>query len=125
MAKNVLKISYLILSTFLIAFLLTGCVNTSSDYSNDQPIFTGFIQEKIFQKGEVSTGYGMTYNGKMGLVTTSTSDKYIIFVNDEDYEVPKETWLYLEKGDHISYTVDLFGIGNIKYYYEGENGIVK
>lgn len=97
----------------------TGC---SIEQTNQEPvIYEGIVQEKYFQKGTVSTGVGVTTSGRQVVTTESTSDEYIIFVNDKDYTVSKDVWLNLEKGTKIRYQLGLFGIKNIVIIDSEEN----
>lgn len=90
---------------------LMGC---SIEPSNDVPtIYEGVVQEKYFQKGTVSTGVGVSTNGQPVVTTHSTSDQYIIFLNGEDYNVPKDVWFSLEKGVKVRYELNFWGIKNI------------
>ena len=89
--------------------------NETAAETKEPVIYKGVVQDKYFQKGEVSTGVGMGADGKTVVTTSSTYDTYTIFVNDENYEITKEVWLKLEKGQQITYEKGFFGgLKNIK-----------
>lgn len=107
-----------ILLMFSVSLLLSGCVPIEA--TPPQPkVYHGVVQEKYFSKGDVTTGVGFGLNGKQTIVTTATSDEYIIFVNNEDYSVSKEDWLRLEKGQTILYekgfsTIKIIEVEDVK-----------
>jgi len=78
----------------------------------------GVIQEKYFQSGSVATGVGISAKGEAVVTSSATSDKYIIFVNDKNYTIPKKTWLGLEKGQKVSYQIGFFGIKDLQVLEE-------
>lgn len=91
----------------LVAFiLLTACEQDS----REPDIREGIVTEKYFIKGQSSTGVGMTMNGQMTVVQSSTSDEYILFIDDEDYSVSKDEWLSVEKGSRIRFEKSWSGI---------------
>lgn len=62
----------------------------------------GVVQEKAFDAGQTSSVTTINpSNGQLQVGTSSTSDEYIIFVNDEGFSVDRRTWLHVEKGDHV------------------------
>lgn len=73
------------------------------------------MQEKTFIKGTSDVAVGVTTKGDFSFTPTSSPSRYIIFVNDRDYEIKKDSWFALEKGDKITYNKgSLGGIRNIR-----------
>lgn len=103
------KIRLMLTIVVIFPILLMGCNNNIT--IDDLPYLEGEIQEKYFQKGESTSGIGIAPTGAAILTATTTSDTYTIFVNNTDFQVQKETWLALEKGQKIRYKIYY---GNIK-----------
>ena len=91
-------------------FMLTAFILLSGCQPKESPLYEGVIQGKYFQSGQSATG--MSIGGSA--VFLDTSDEYTIFVNNEHYELPKESWLQLNEGDTIRYKVDLGTIHDIQ-----------
>lgn len=95
----------------LLPLFLFGCVEEmTTQPEKEKPIYESIIMDKHFQNGTSSSGYGMTANGQYGLMSSSTSDAYIIFLEEDKYEIPYKVWIHLDKGDEIQYTKGFLGI---------------
>lgn len=86
-----------------------------SSLNGEETWLTGVIQHKEFSPGQSSSGFGvgipMSKNSSWTPVVGggSTSDKYIVFINDEPTEIKKELWLKVEKEDNVRYQKGPFG----------------
>lgn len=83
----------------------------------------GVVQDKVFTDGSTNTGVGtgVGTNGVLttAVVTTSTSDTYILFINDKKYTVKMNVWLSVEKGDKVELELGTFGgIKNLRVLEE-------
>lgn len=97
----------------LLPLFLFGCttgLEVPKQTEKEKTMYEGVILDKHFVNGTSSSGVGVTADGTVGMMSSSTSDAYTIFLEEGKYELPYKVWIHLEKGDKIQYTKGFFVI---------------